>query len=145
MLVRFNRLRKFRKPEQQNQNNISKLSTQTVMASLGFEVQQPEPRSSLKISKPIVHHRNVANPTTSRPAGSKRALKEPTREDSEAQNSRAVKRQYRDNAGSNGPESPDTSILAAFLLLPHPSDPPAILETKLTKILNKLASGQSIR
>lgn len=90
------------------------------------------------------HHRNVANPTKLRTAGSKRALEDPTPEDSKAQNSRAVKRQHRDNAGNDGPGSPDHSILAAILLLPHPSDPPATLETKLTKIPSKLASGQSI-
>ncbi|KAL8991737.1 MAG: hypothetical protein Q9169_007697 [Polycauliona sp. 2 TL-2023] len=75
--------------------------------------------------------------------GLKRSLDDPTEEFSEAQSSRTSKRQHIDDPSNNDPASlPSES--AAHIQLPNQSDSSAILQTKLTAILSRLRSRQSI-
>ncbi|KAL8853935.1 MAG: hypothetical protein Q9221_001243 [Calogaya cf. arnoldii] len=105
---------------------------------------KPEPRNPIKSSKPMGHHGNLAYPSISRTVESKRAFENPIREHSEARKSRAAKTQHHNDVGKNSTRSLWRSPRPTYLQIPRPSDSPAILQAKLTAILSKLVSGQSL-
>ncbi|KAL8671083.1 MAG: hypothetical protein Q9168_004408 [Polycauliona sp. 1 TL-2023] len=81
--------------------------------------------------------------STFKSAGLKRSLEDATDEPSGADSSHAIKRQHLDKS-SNDTLASSHSIMTGPMLLPQYSDSPATLHAKLTTILSKVTSGQSL-